>query len=52
MAIGGYVRIDYIQDFDGGYDRFQYEIQNVPVEGDGQTGTKWLYEFICQRVSI
>lgn len=36
MAIGGYARIDYIQDFDGGYDRFQYEIQNVPVEGDGR----------------
>jgi len=36
MAIGGYARIDYIQDFDGGYNRFQYEIQNVPVEGDGR----------------
>ena len=36
MAIGGYARIDYIQDFDGGYDRFQYEIQNVPVAGDGR----------------
>ena len=29
MAIGGYAKLDYIQDFDGGYDRFQYEIQNV-----------------------
>ena len=37
MAIGGYARIDYLQDFDGGYDRFQYEIQYVPVEGDGRT---------------
>lgn len=37
MAIGGYAKIDYIQDFDGGYDRFQYEIQNVQVEGDGRT---------------
>lgn len=36
MAIGGYAKLDYIQDFDGGYDRFQYEIQNVPVEGDGR----------------
>lgn len=36
MAIGGYVRLDYVQDFDGGYDRFQYEIQNVPVAGDGR----------------
>ena len=36
MAIGGYVRLDYIQDFDGAYDRFQYEIQNVPVAGDGR----------------
>ena len=36
MAIGGYARLDYIQDFDGGYDRFQYEIQNVPVPGDGR----------------
>ena len=34
MAIGGYVKLDYIQDFDGGYDRFSYEIQNVPVPGD------------------
>lgn len=37
MSIGGYARLDYIQDFDGGYDRFQYEIQNVQVEGDGRT---------------
>ena len=37
MAIGGYAKLDYIQDFDGGYDRFQYEIQNVQVEGDGRT---------------
>jgi len=36
MAIGGYVKLDYIQDFDGGYDRFQYEIQNVPIKGDGR----------------
>jgi DcaP outer membrane protein len=36
MSIGGYVKIDYIQDLDGAYDRFQYEIQNVPVEGDGR----------------
>jgi len=34
MAIGGYIKLDYIQDFDGAYDRFQYEIQNVPVAGD------------------
>jgi len=37
MAIGGYAKLDYIQDFDGSYDRFQYEIQNVPIEGDGRT---------------
>lgn len=36
MAIGGYVKLDYIQDFDGSYDRYQYEIQNVPVPGDGR----------------
>jgi hypothetical protein len=36
MAIGGYIKLDYIQDFDGAYDRFQYEIQNVPVAGDGR----------------
>ena len=36
MSIGGYAKLDYIQDFDGAYDRFQYEIQNVPIEGDGR----------------
>ena len=36
MAIGGYFKLDYIQDFDGSYDRFQYEIQNVPIDGDGR----------------
>ena len=36
IAFGGYVKLDYIQDFDGGYNRFQYEIQNVPVAGDGR----------------
>jgi len=36
MAIGGFVKLDYIQDFDGGYDRFQYELATVPVKGDGR----------------
>jgi hypothetical protein len=36
IAFSGFVKLDYIQDFDGGYDRFQYEIQNVPVPGDGR----------------
>lgn len=36
MSIGGYFKLDYIQDFDGGYDRYQYEIQNVPIPGDGR----------------
>ena len=36
MAIGGYVKLDYIQDFDGTYDRFQFLIQQVPVAGDGR----------------
>lgn len=36
MSIGGYVKLDYIQDFDGAYDRYQYEIQNVPIAGDGR----------------
>lgn len=36
IAFSGYVKLDYIQDFDGGYDRFQYEIQNVPVPGDSR----------------
>jgi hypothetical protein len=36
IAFPGYVKLDYIQDFDGSYDRFQYEIQNVPVVGDGR----------------
>ena len=36
IGFGGYVKLDYIQDFDGGNDRFQYEIQHVPVSGDGR----------------
>ncbi|MBS2101120.1 DcaP family trimeric outer membrane transporter [Carboxylicivirga linearis] len=36
MAIGGFVKLDYIQDFNGSYDRYQYEIQNVPIDGDGR----------------
>jgi hypothetical protein len=36
IAFGGYIKLDYIQDFDGAYDRFQYEIQNVPIAGDGR----------------
>jgi hypothetical protein len=36
MSIGGFVKLDYIQDFDGSYDRFQYELQSVPVTGDGR----------------
>lgn len=37
IAIGGFAKLDYIQDFNGSDDRFQYEIQGVPVEGDGRT---------------
>ncbi|TFV95822.1 hypothetical protein E4S40_06260 [Algoriphagus kandeliae] len=40
MAIGGYIKLDYIQDFDGGYDRYQYEIKNVPIPGDGRLPQK------------
>ncbi len=40
MAIGGYVKLDYIQDFNGGYDRYQYEIKNVPIPGDGRPPQK------------
>ncbi len=36
MAIGGYVKLDYVQDFNGAYDRFQLPIASVPVEGDGR----------------
>ncbi len=36
MAIRGYVKIDYIQDFNGAYDRFQLVVAGVPVPGDGR----------------
>jgi len=36
IAFGVYVKLDYIQNFDRVYDRFQYEIQNVPISGDGR----------------
>jgi DcaP outer membrane protein len=36
MAIRGYVRLDYIQDFNGAYDRFQFPVVGIPVEGDGR----------------
>lgn len=36
IAIGGYVKLDYLVDFDGGYDPYQYSIQSVPVPGDGR----------------
>ena len=36
MAIRGYAKLDYIQDFDGAYDRFQFPVLGVPVSGDGR----------------
>jgi len=36
MAIRGYVKLDYVQDFDGAYDRFQFPVASVPVPGDGR----------------
>jgi hypothetical protein len=36
MAIRGYVKLDYIQDFNGAYDRFQFLVQGIPVSGDGR----------------
>jgi hypothetical protein len=36
MAIRGYVKLDYVQDFDGAYDRFQFPVAGVRVAGDGR----------------
>jgi len=36
MAFGGYVKLDYLQDFDGMYDRFQVTTQSIQVPGDGR----------------
>ena len=36
MAIGGYIKLDYIQDFDGIYDRYQVTVENIQVPGDGR----------------
>ena len=36
VGIGGYVKLDYLQDFDGMYDRFQVTAQNIQVPGDGR----------------
>jgi len=36
MAIRGYARLDYIQDFNGADDRFQFPVAGVPVPGDGR----------------
>lgn len=36
MAIGGYVKLDYVQDFNGADDRFQFPVSGVPVDGDGR----------------
>jgi len=36
MAIRGYVKLDYVQDFNGAHDRFQFPISGVPVAGDGR----------------
>lgn len=34
MAIRGYVKLDYIQDFSGAYDRFQFPVSAIPIHGD------------------
>jgi len=36
MAIRGYIKLDYIQDFSGAYDRFQFPVSQIPVPGDGR----------------
>jgi len=36
MAIRGYMKLDYVQDFDGAHDRFQFPVAGVPVPGDGR----------------
>jgi hypothetical protein len=43
FAVGGYAKLDFIQDFDYVGDRFEFELATIPVEGtpeaelDGQT---------------
>jgi len=39
MSFGGYVKLDYLQDFDGIGDRFQFVTQTIPVEGSPGAGT-------------
>ena len=36
LGFGGYVKLDYIQDFNGIYDRFQVTAENIQVPGDGR----------------
>jgi len=38
MAFGGYVKLDYLQDFDGTGDRFQFVTASIPVEGSPAAG--------------
>ena len=36
FTFGGYAKLDYVQDFDGAYDRFQFPVSEISVPGDGR----------------
>ena len=52
MAIGGYMKLDYVQDFDGAYDRFQFPIAQVPVRGDGRPAQSAYMNFFARESRI
>jgi len=50
MAIGGYVKVDYLQDFSGTLnDRFQFTIHNVPVKGTDGYGQQGYMNFFVRE---
>jgi hypothetical protein len=52
MAIRGYVKLDYVQDFNGAYDRFQFPIAQVPVRGDGRPEQSAYMNFFARESRI
>ena len=52
MAIGGYVKLDYVQDFDGADDRFQFPVSGIPVPGDGRPEQSGYMNFFSRESRI
>ena len=52
MKIGGYLKADFLYDFDGTTDKNQFLMSTIPVEGQPEYGNEGYYSFFAKETRI